>query len=80
MSYEKRALALVNVSTVTNEVHHEQMLFLVRRVNNSITPYAELVESSQFTCEFVGRKIIEILRQPFQLTQDALGNWFIKAT
>ena len=56
-----KELALINISTVTDEMYRELMLFLVRCVNNSITPYTELVESSQFTCEFVGRKIVEIL-------------------
>jgi spore coat protein CotF len=56
-----KELTLVNTSTVTDEMYRELMLFLVRCVHNSIIPYTELVEFSQFTCEFVGRKIVEIL-------------------
>jgi hypothetical protein len=54
--------ALVNVSTMTDEMYHELMLFLIRCIDNSITPYPEPVESSQLPCESLGRKIFEVLR------------------
>ena len=39
------ALAPVDVSTMTDEVHQEQMILLVRCVHNPVMPYAEFVES-----------------------------------
>ena len=59
--YEKRTLAPVNIPAVTNEMDHEKMLFLIRCIDNSITPYSELTEPLQFTCESLVRKIVEIL-------------------
>jgi hypothetical protein len=46
---------------MTDEMYHELMLFLIRCIDNSITPYPEPVEFSQFTCEPVGGKIFEVL-------------------
>jgi len=54
--------ALVDISTVTDEMYHELMLFLVHCIDNSVAPYPEPVEFSQLTCELVGRKIAEVLR------------------
>ena len=62
--YEKRALAPVNISAVTDEMHHERMLFLVRYINNSVTPYSQPVESLEFACQCLRREMAEILRQP----------------
>jgi hypothetical protein len=57
-----KELALVNISTVTDEMYRELMLFLVHYIDNSVTPYPELVEPSQLTCEFLRGKIGEVLR------------------
>lgn len=56
-----KELALVDISTVTHEMYHKLTLFLVRCINYSIAPYAEPVESSQLTCEFLRRKITEVV-------------------
>ena len=63
--YEKRALAPVDISTATDEMHHEQMLLLVRYINKSITPYSQPVKSLEFACECLRREIVEVQRQPF---------------
>ncbi len=60
--HQERTLAPVNISTVTDEMHREQMLFLVRRVNDPMTPYSEPTESLEFTSECLKRKVVEILR------------------
>ena len=63
---ETKRSVLVDISTMTDKMYHELMLVLVRRIDNPIAPDAELVECSQLTCEFPGRKIAEVLRQPLQ--------------